>query len=98
MTYSFVSVHSLLILFYGKRGNAATAISMNFIDVFQPDVVAIWWGHQNNPQNMNYELIFKVRCYNKKIITKVNSGRSCVLFLLYLAPGNAKQILEWNHN
>ena len=64
--------------------------------LLQPDVVAIWWGHQKNRQNMNYDKLSRSLryYYNRKIITKVNSERYVYRFccnpeLLYSALGNS---------
>lgn len=63
--------------------------------LLQPDVVAIWWGHQKNRQNMNYDKLSRSLryYYNRKIITKVNSERYVYRFccnpeLLYSVLGN----------
>ena len=65
--------------------------------LLQPDVVAIWWGHQKNRQNMNYDKLSRSLryYYNRKIITKVNSERYVYRFccnpeLLYSALGNSQ--------
>lgn len=62
----------------------------------QPDVVAIWWGHQKSRQNMNYDKLSRSLryYYNRKIITKVNSERYVYRFccnpeLLYSVLGNS---------
>lgn len=64
--------------------------------LLQPDVVAIWWGHQKNRQNMNYDKLSRSLryYYNRKIITKVNSERYVYRFccnpeLLYSVLGNS---------
>ncbi|XP_065882286.1 uncharacterized protein [Dysidea avara] len=64
--------------------------------LLQPDVIAIWWGHQKNRQNMNYDKLSRSLryYYNRKIITKVNSERYVYRFccnpeLLYSALGNS---------
>ena len=64
--------------------------------LLQPDIVAIWWGHQKNRQNMNYDKLSRSLryYYNRKIITKVNSERYVYRFccnpeLLYSALGNS---------
>lgn len=65
--------------------------------LIEPDAVAIWWGHQKNRPNMNYDKLSRSLryYYDKKIIQKVNGERYVYRFccnpeFLYEALGNSE--------
>jgi hypothetical protein len=65
--------------------------------LLEPDAVAIWWGHQKNRPNMNYDKLSRSLryYYDKKIIQKVNGERYVYRFCcnpeyLYEALGNSE--------
>ena len=65
--------------------------------LLEPDAVAIWWGHQKNRPNMNYDKLSRSLryYYDKKIIQKVNGERYVYRFCcnpeyLYQALGNSE--------
>ena len=65
--------------------------------LIEPDAVAVWWGHQKNRPNMNYDKLSRSLryYYDKKIIQKVNGERYVYRFCcnpeyLYEALGNSE--------